>query len=285
MASSGAKRPRFGERTLLACQLCKQKKLKCDAQVPTCQNCLSKARDCLVEDPATGLLRPRGYMQSLETRVAYLEELLRQNRPDVATDHFTGSEGMGDFHSPGLGSAATMHNATTLVQTGNASNALTHASPSHSADFSRLVSHETQGDGSDLASEVALLALGAAGREPQYFGPSSALSFARVAGAAFSLQKRHEDSQLSGETDAGSFQPQQMKRRLDLPLPHEARNLSGAFFNNIHPQYPILHRPTFVRWEEQCMQANQLGNLETAPRTALFFVLMVCIAIRLSAQS
>lgn len=275
MASSGVKRPRFGERTLLACQLCKQKKLKCGAEVPTCQNCLSKGRDCLVEDPATGLLRPRGYMQSLETRVAYLEELLRQTRPDIATDHFARPETVGELHSPGLGSSAALQSTTTLVQNGNAAQALPHASPSHSADFSRLVSHDGQGDGSDLASEVALLALGAAGREPQYFGPSSALSFARVAGAAFSLHKKHDDPQLSGEMDDVSFQTQQMKRRLDLPMPHEARKLSGAYFNNVYPQYPILHRPTFVRWEEQCLQASQLGNLETAPRTALFFVLMV----------
>lgn len=224
-------------------------------------------------------------MQSLETRVAYLEELLRQSRPDIATDHFTGPEGVGNIHSPGFASSTTLHNTAAFVQNTNAAQTLTHASPSHSTDFTRLVSHEGQGDGSDLASEVALLALGAAGREPQYFGPSSALSFARVAGAAFSLQKKHDDTQLSGDVDDASFQTQQMKRRLDLPSTHDARKLSGAFFKNIYPQYPILHRPTFDRWEEQCLQASQLGNLETAPRTALFFVLMVRKAVTRGLQS
>jgi hypothetical protein len=43
--------------------------------------------DCLVEDPATGLYRPRDYLQSLEARVAYLEGLLQQVNPEVALDH------------------------------------------------------------------------------------------------------------------------------------------------------------------------------------------------------
>ncbi|KAL2818637.1 hypothetical protein BJX63DRAFT_383600 [Aspergillus granulosus] len=82
-----AKRPRIGERTTLECIGCKQKKLKCNGRSPKCQNCVKSGRDCLVEDPATGLHRPRDYLKSLESRVAYLESLLQQVRPDVALDH------------------------------------------------------------------------------------------------------------------------------------------------------------------------------------------------------
>jgi len=94
-------------------------------------------RDCLVEDPATGLHRPRDYLRSLEARVAYLESLLQQSRPEVALDH--------------LGAAGVPQSALEQV------------SPSREADDENI---------DDLSSDVALLCLSAAGREPHYFGPS-----------------------------------------------------------------------------------------------------------------
>jgi len=111
------KRPRVGERTVLACIGCKQKKLKvgiihlqyapfladleCSAMTKhrNDKNASkldeanssfifeSHLTDCLVEDPATVLYRPRDYLQSLEARVAYLEGLLQQVNPEVALDH------------------------------------------------------------------------------------------------------------------------------------------------------------------------------------------------------
>ncbi|KAI7197640.1 hypothetical protein KC363_g170 [Hortaea werneckii] len=41
-----AKRPRVGDRTMLACIGCKSRKLKCDGHVPKCQNCLKSERGC-----------------------------------------------------------------------------------------------------------------------------------------------------------------------------------------------------------------------------------------------
>uniref|UniRef100_A0A0B7KIT9 Zn(2)-C6 fungal-type domain-containing protein n=1 Tax=Bionectria ochroleuca TaxID=29856 RepID=A0A0B7KIT9_BIOOC len=150
----GSKRPRAGERTMLACTHCKHKKLKCDAQSPKCHNCVRTGKECLVEDPATGLHRPRDYMQSLKSRVAYLESLLQQVRPDVAVDHYPYAPS--DNPPPPATTTAGQHH--------------------------RAGSQEPEQEVDGLSSDVALLCLSAAGREPHYFGPSSALSFSRISG-------------------------------------------------------------------------------------------------------
>ncbi|KAI6803988.1 hypothetical protein KC361_g345 [Hortaea werneckii] len=129
---------------------------------------------------------------------------------------------------------------------------------------------------SDLSSEVALLCLSAAGREPHYFGPSSAVSFSRIASQTLGLKKRGDGSQRSVFSDeSDNRQHTGTEKRLRFPETSKARNLSQAYFNNIHPQYPFLHRPTFKRWEEECIGAAEGGDPSSASEVALYFVLMV----------
>ncbi|KAH9227624.1 hypothetical protein K456DRAFT_1742092 [Colletotrichum gloeosporioides 23] len=274
-----AKRPRLGERTMLACIGCKQKKLKCDGQSPKCQNCVRTGRDCLVEDPGTGLHRPRDYMKSLEARVAYLEGLLQQVRPEVALDHFGPNEGHDADHSapPPTGSTSQpmpiMHMPTAFPT-------LPEQSSFEDMDFSRALrapSIEADDHHVDmLSSEVALLCLSAAGREPHYFGPSSAVSFSRIVSATMGLASRGGSSQHSHAGRAkgpGSEVPREVPLR--LPSPTLRANLSQAYFNNIHPQYPFLHKPTFQIWEESCLKASLEGDISSLSGVSLFFVLMV----------
>ncbi|KAG9188908.1 hypothetical protein G6011_07613 [Alternaria panax] len=247
------KRARIGERTMLACTHCKSKKLKCDGHTPKCQNCVRSGRECLVEDPATGLQRPRDYLQSLETRVAYLESLLQRTRPEVAVDHLNdegGDQNVGQLHD------------------------MSRAQPALGNDHL----YPTIGENESidrLSTEVALLCLSAAEREPHYFGPSCAVSFSRIVSATMGLPKRKEMSQPEGEV-LGTQDPE-VYRTLSVPFPSTnlSATLSSAYFKNIHPQYPFLHRPTFEAWEEICVRANIAGSLDDVDDLPLFFVLMV----------
>ncbi|KAK2027526.1 hypothetical protein LX32DRAFT_721986 [Colletotrichum zoysiae] len=246
-----AKRPRIGERTMLACIGCKQKKLKicnfltkppqCDGQIPKCQNCVRTRRDCLVEDPGTGLHRPRDYMKSLEARVAYLEGLLQQVRPEVALDH------LGPNQSRNANNMAPYHTDPTQPNSTN------------HVDV--------------LSSEVALLCLSAAGREPHYFGPSSAVSFSRIVSATMGLC-RSEGSSQHGPAGRGKRYGTEVPREASLRLPSPAlrTSLSEAYFNNIHPQYPFLHELTFRTWEENCLESSHEGHINGV---SWFFALMV----------
>ncbi|KAF4461429.1 transcription activator acu-15 [Fusarium albosuccineum] len=255
------KRHRVGERTLLACNGCKQKKLKCDGQIPRCQNCSKNGRECLVEDPATGLLRPRDYMQSLEARVAYLEGLLQQVRPDVALDHLAGLEKNSSDFSP-------------VAATSFAGPSDANAENDRQRDDDSL---DVEDPADQLSTDVALLCLTTASKEPHYFGPSSAVSFSRVVSAAMNLPKKVGGSQASAVAfdHGGSGWNFARPFPIGFPAPPLGTTLSQAYFNNIHPQYPFLHRPTFQFWEELCFKAEASGNLSVAGDIAQFFVWMV----------
>jgi hypothetical protein len=135
--------------------------------------------ECLVEDPATGLHRPRDYVRSLENqaihleaRIAYLETFLRESRPEVATDHFGNNISIPNAQMALLTPAGFRGRALPLIE----------------SSINPEQTSSVEAPGADLLrDEVALLCLGAAGREPQYFGPSSALSFSRIAGTVMSL--------------------------------------------------------------------------------------------------
>lgn len=223
--------------------------------------------DCLVEDPATGLHRPRNYLQSLEmqntyleNRLAYLERILKDTRPDVAIDH--------------------------LETRPAEANDLVHRSPGDAS--SANLPPDVVPPGADmLSSEVALLCLSATGREPQYFGPSSALSFSRIASTVMGLPKHAGRGDSTVRSQAGPEEPRspsqaetprtRSKSRLVAEFPSASRlkRLSQAYFQNIHSQYPFLHRPTIEMMENKCIDANLKGEITDVDDMSLFFVLMV----------
>lgn len=127
----------------------------------------------------------------------------------------------------------------------------------------------------DLTTDVAVLCLSAAGREPHYFGSSCAVSFSRIVSATMGFRKRHSSSQHSGTTPDSHGQEIQRTVSVSFPSPALAATLTQAYFKNIHPQYPFLHKPTFLAWEHACLRANAANALSEAGDLALFFVLMV----------
>lgn len=245
------------------------------------RNSANASPDCLVEDPGTGLHRPRDYMKSLEARVAYLEHLLQQVRPEVALDHF-GSNKDRDSDSgpvpPGL--PGPISPSVPAVLMAPVFPAVPKHSFFHDMGFSRapgtpsveVDDHNVDG----LSSEVALLCLSAAGREPHYFGPSSAVSFSRIVSATMGLTAKGGSSQHSQDGYGKAFRSEVPRDvPLRLPSPKLRANLSEAYFNNIHPQYPFLHKPTFEIWQESCLKASLEGDLNRVGGVSLFFVLMV----------
>ncbi|KAH6873806.1 fungal-specific transcription factor domain-containing protein [Thelonectria olida] len=78
---------RRGNRAQAACVSCKERKLKCDDQVPSCVNCQRFELTCLVEDPSTKRQLPRNYLETLEERVDLLERLLsQQGQPQASPE-------------------------------------------------------------------------------------------------------------------------------------------------------------------------------------------------------
>lgn len=135
-----------------------------------------------------------------------------------------------------------------------------------------------------LSNEVALLCLGAAGREPQYFGPSSAVPFSRIVSTTIGLPRREggtgSQPSVVGETEGRASAALAM----EFPSPEKMARLSEAYFSSIHPQYPFLHRPTFHLMEKECLEASLRGDLDAASDVSLFFVLGVCLGQGISTR-
>ena len=137
------------------------------------------ALECLVEDPTTGRHQPRNYLQSLEERVAMLETMLQRVSPEVAFDHFNPRRRISEPEPHELvafnPSVSSSEDATLASSSVYCSNEKGRAVPLPTVERSAPPVMEEQDEANDLASEIALLCLNAAGREPHYFGPSSAL--------------------------------------------------------------------------------------------------------------
>lgn len=196
--------------------------------------------------------------------MAYLEGLLQQARPEVAIDHFAAN---GEDRPSG---SAQQHPQTENHRTAER--------------FQRASSGlEEQSDA--LSSEVALLCLSAAGREPHFFGASSAVSFSRIVSAAMGLGRSGSIASSSQASVQGAGLRQETRRNADaqkaqkvpvrLPTPEMKVILTEAYFSNIHPQYPFIHRPTFQLWEDECWRAVSAGALDRVSSMSLFSVLMV----------
>lgn len=86
-----------------------------------------------------------------------------------------------------------------------------------------------------LSNEVALLCLGAAGREPQYFGPSSAVPFARIVSSTLGLRHRQSRREAQQRNTMTAQEDKWSSQILDFPSQVRSTTLSEAYFSNIHP--------------------------------------------------
>lgn len=123
--------------------------------------------------------------------------------------------------------------------------------------------------GDDL-SGLELLCMHSAGAEPHYFGASSAFSFTKL----FSATLRGVRAQGPGLTMAGISNNASKSRPkpAPAPFPDEAilTRLTTAYFDQVHPQFPFLHRPTYLKWESDVLACRRNG--EPPDQAQLFFV-------------
>ncbi|KAF2489230.1 hypothetical protein BU16DRAFT_531570 [Lophium mytilinum] len=243
-----AKRVRTGSRTLVACINCKERKLKCDNKPLGCDNCLRLSSMCLVEDPVTKRHQPRNYLETLEQRVAFLEDILKCHHPDLADDHLFS----GDLHQTHVRSSPASYDGQwDIAEASNERNGL-----------------------DDLASNVGLLSLNAAGAEPHYLGSSSTFAFSRLINLSL-RQVVLKAPKTCGSSGPSKYEPSMLPSPCALPDHDIGIRLSNAYFQNIHFQYPFLHEPTFREWEAAVAKRPSPFDDLTPDPVALFFVNMV----------
>jgi hypothetical protein len=176
-----------------------------------------------VEDPATKRHQPRNYLETLEARIALLEDQLRPISPDISGSSKSRDEDDGASH---------------------------------------------------LSSKVGMLGLRMDGVEPHYLGSSSAFAFSRLIHSSLRqvISGNHPD--LFGVNE-------DTPKPSPCPLPDYefGITLSNAYFQNIHPQYPFLHEPTFRVWEAKLLGPSESIDPLSFDPIPLFFLNMVSFVV------
>lgn len=133
--------------------------------------------------------------------------------------------------------------------------------------------NQTTNDEEDGPSSLELLCLRAAGGEPHYFGSSSAYSFTKL----FSARLRSAQFRMPGLAMGGVSHPfvQNRPRPVPAPLPDRetTRLLTTSYYENVHPQFPFLHWPTILEYEDEVMTACETGLHPDPVRS--YFVYMI----------
>jgi hypothetical protein len=111
-----------------------------------------------------------------------------------------------------------------------------------------------------------------AGQDPRYVGPSSGYSFAKLVIANARPPRQHEYLPDSCNLQATSLLDKETFRIPPAKMPSNIEHciqLSAAYWENLHFQYPFLHKPTHMKLIDQVL------NSETNSPVATFQVYMV----------
>ncbi|KAJ3492636.1 hypothetical protein NLG97_g5256 [Lecanicillium saksenae] len=249
----------------LACLRCQRRKIRCDGDLPTCKNCRNAGAACT--DGLSARLKdlPRAEISSLKSRVAWLETIIRQRCPDVDLEN-------GQPHQdidPAMLEMSTLEPETSiLTSVTDTPQIVTETQqtiqPSEATQDQILVGNNAS------THEIGMLSLGAS-QDSRYIGPSSGYFLARVM-----LSKSRESI---GDSEAATFNVDIPGDLIEsctgpLPLPPKrlAQRMSDAYFEFIHPQYPILHHQTTMDGIEHIYQS---GNVSPATSFQVFMVLAI----------
>lgn len=213
-----------------------------------------------MQDPFSRQSRPRNYVETLETRVAVLESLLKSQLPSVAYDHLQDDNLTQE--------PCSSYQQQTPRPEHMRMEPLAENSPERVPE-NKIDQH----DGYDeLSSRVGLLSLNAAGAEPHYLGVSSTFAFARLISSSLRrslLSEAPDETRVS--QDAADFSTASCK----LPRQNIALQLSNAYFQNIHIQYPFLQEIEIRSWEDTYLQRSMPCDITESDEIPLFFLNMV----------
>ncbi|KAI4951618.1 hypothetical protein J4E86_007034 [Alternaria arbusti] len=247
-------------RNVSACNRCRLRKNRCDQRLPSCASCDKAGVKCVGYDPITKREIPRSYVFYCETRIAYLESLLRDNSiPFQDADDFNPA-----FASNGAATPRPI-SAAPPPRNGN-----TKPSAAQAKEESDKYDREKL---TKLVSNIGMVSVQGAS-DPRYLGSTSGISFARVVFAAVKSSVSGSSSErgsnrgakvTSNVVDSGtsmrdSFFGLQTKptiRQAPFPDRELGSRLVELYFEHANPQIPILHRGEFMEMFERVYASGE----------------------------
>lgn len=250
-------------RNVSACNRCRQRKNRCDQNLPACSSCAKAGIKCVGFDPITKREIPRTYVYYLESRVAYLESLLSGNDITYAPsqEFDLGAKTIRE-HSNG-----SSEGAETSVASSNVGRRRGETTRGQDSGQSREDWEQKQDEAdklNKLVSNIGMVSVKGAS-DPRYLGSTSGISFARVVFAAVKSSVSSTASEKGGNrfNKSGTAVPAAVNgtsmrdsffglhtkptiKQAPFPDRNLGRSLVELYFEHANPQIPILHRGEFM---------------------------------------
>ncbi|KAI0671307.1 fungal-specific transcription factor domain-containing protein [Trametes maxima] len=271
-----------------ACDMCRRKKSD-GAQMPNnrCSNCVSYRLDCTYVEAAKKRGPPKGYVESLETRLEKMEKLLNKLCPNADfTKELGGHFDRDAWIAERNGEPSNVGKTGYAIPTTQSSSSIASppAPPSGQMDSDDLDSSDDEVIAQrNIVQKLQKMSVNPS--QMRYHGKSSSLLFIQTA-----MELKHE---YAGIHLPASVEPEDqsvlLRRHLqywslhpwltatmhgeipphkDFPAPELLHKLVDLYFANMNAYMPLLHRPTFEQGIKDGLHLHDEGFGST--------VLLVC---------
>lgn len=221
----------------------------------------------------TTFLTARRYITNLKDRISWLEDIVRSRCPDIDLTQGPLAD------EPEEGRVDETMDETTNAPLGSSTppvvqedlNAMGYTTATVTQPRERSVAGPSMTGASALSHEIGLVSLGI-NQDPRYIGPSSGYFLARV---MLNFASRHGEG-ASREVPFPTQIVEACQGPLPLPSQVVAKQLSDAYFDVVHLQYPLLHQPT---WQAMMNQVYDQASEDPVSRFQVFMVLAIGAAI------
>ncbi|KAF7185802.1 Positive regulator of purine utilization [Pseudocercospora fuligena] len=242
-------RGKTAKKVRLACQRCRDRRIKCDGLTPSCSKCTKAGVPCIDVDARHGNNLPRAFLADAQARLEWLEDVVRTRAPDV--DLSAGPKRPDTAVSAGAEPRAASSASPTIVDPQPMDNALAQPSGTKRArsdDELSALSRKAR----RMALDLGLFSLNTNVSQTHYLGSSSGTFFANL------LPREEAGSGTVSEPDSDNEEPPlEVRQRTEgshalfqtlcdmLPPRTDCDRMNKLFYNYYHGDYPVLHQPSF----------------------------------------
>ncbi|KIW18087.1 hypothetical protein PV08_02374 [Exophiala spinifera] len=185
------------------------------------------------------------FVNDLETRVEWLESIIRKNLPSIDLNRVPNDRSVGTKNE-----------------------ASREADWPHSRQENDVHSDSPREDDAlrEIVDQVGLVSV-STGADLRYLGPSSGIFFTKFVLAGLGRRIPAEELPLSHSMDDGGDEPPVPTDLLvveprGLPSDYKhARWLSDAYFRTVHLQFPFLHEPTHLKTIQSMYDGSDVGSV------------------------
>ncbi|KAF6817939.1 C6 transcription factor [Colletotrichum sojae] len=280
------RQPRRTARLRLACARCQRRKIRCDGQLPTCNNCKKASVACTDGESVRLRDLPRASrISNLKERIRWLEGIVRERCPDVdlaqgppADLSDMDVDGDDTFAHESVMDDGSVQPEEHLRQEDLARVDVEQPTSSEPPPIPQPVRQESRvvdpSASNALSHEIGMVSLGS-DQDPKYIGPSSGYFLARL---MLTSTRQDDHAAWPSKTPAADAPfptalVEAMQGPMALPAKEQARHLADLYFEVVNLQYPILHQPTFMALLDQVYENGTEADQGPAGAFQVFMVL------------